>query len=237
MLRPRVRARLAHEKEERRQALLAAAAGLLEARGFLDLTMADLAREAGLGKGTTYIYFNTKEEIFLELAEVRLLGWFEALDEGLRPGAGGLFPEPMAPEALAALARGAYDSQPGLGSLLALLHTVLARNVDPDAALRFHAFLADRCLRTGRLLEHRLPFLGDGEGAALVLRIHALALGAWQVAHPPARVRALFQAPGLELLDVSFGPMFETSLQALVRGLEVSRDGGRGGPGAAGPGG
>lgn len=225
-VKPRARARLAHEKEERRQALLAAAAGLLEARGLLDLTMADLAREAGLGKGTTYIYFNTKEEIFLELAEVRLLGWFEALDEGLRPAAGGLFPEPMAPAALASLVAEAYASQPGLGPLLALLHTVLSRNVDPDAALRFHAFLADRCLRTGRLLEHRLPWLGEGEGADLVLRMHALALGTWQVAHPPAQVRALFKAPGLERLDVPFGPTFEASLRALLRGLEVSRGGG-----------
>ncbi len=222
---PRMRARLAHEKEARKQALLAAAARLLESREGLDLTMAELADQAGLGKGTTYLYFNTKEEIFMELTEVRLLGWFEALDEGLRPAAGGLFPEPMTSEAVAALAVEAYDSQPGLVPLLSILHTVLSRNVDQAEALRFHAFLADRCLRTGRLIEHRLPFLSEGQGAELVLRIHALALGLWQVANPPAQVRALFSAPGLELLDRPFRPMLETTLRALLRGLEAGRGG------------
>jgi AcrR family transcriptional regulator len=213
------RARLAHEKEERRQVLLGAASRLLEARGYSDLTMADIAREAGLGKGTSYLYFSTKEEIFLELLGVRLLGWFEAMDEGLRSPGPGLFPEPLTPEAVASLAAEAFGAQKGLGPLMAILHTVLAQNLDRQVALRFHAFLADRCLRTGRLLEHRLPFLKEGEGARLVLRIHALILGFWQVSDPPPAVRALFQAPGLDLLDVPFRPLFESSLLALLRGL------------------
>ncbi len=217
------RARLSHEKEGRRQDILAAALNLFETRDYNDLTMAAIAADSGLAKGTIYIYFKTKEEIFLELAESRLLGWFEALDEGLRPGGGGLFLEPMDPEALSRLFLDSLEAQPQLARLLGLLHTVLEPNVERLVVLRFREFLADRCLRTGRLLEQRLPFLEEGQGAELLLRAHALILGCWQISVPPPEVRALLQSPGLQMFDVPFRSLFESTFLALLEGMESLR--------------
>lgn len=59
----------AAKKRETRQAILQAAIRLFAERGFEGTCVDDLAREAGIGKGTIYGYFRTKEEIFLAFCE------------------------------------------------------------------------------------------------------------------------------------------------------------------------
>jgi AcrR family transcriptional regulator len=51
-----------HEVQER---ILDAVERLLARYGYRKMTMDDLAREAGIGKGTTYLYFRSKEEVAL----------------------------------------------------------------------------------------------------------------------------------------------------------------------------
>jgi AcrR family transcriptional regulator len=219
------RARLHHEKEARRQDILRSALNLFENSGYDGLGAAAIAADAGLAKGTIYLYFNTKEEIFLELVEQALLGWFEGLDEGLRRGGGGLFLEPIPPKELSALILDSLAAQPGLVRLLGILHTVLEPRADRLVALRFREFLADRTLRTGRLLEQRLPFLAEGQGASLLLQTHALVLGFGQLCDPPPHLKELMQSPGLQILDGAFRPLFKAAFLALLAGLESQAKG------------
>lgn len=59
------------DKEQKRSDLLAAAARVFSAHGFKNTTMAEVAREADVGKGTLYEYFDSKDDLFLSLFE-----WF-----------------------------------------------------------------------------------------------------------------------------------------------------------------
>ena len=61
------RARDTAAKLSRRRQLLEAAAACLDAAGYAATTMSEIAIAAGLAKGTTYLYFRSKEELFLEL--------------------------------------------------------------------------------------------------------------------------------------------------------------------------
>ena len=54
-------------KEDKREAILRAAAGLFAHRGFSGTVMADIAVAAGVGKGTVYQYFANKEDLFFEV--------------------------------------------------------------------------------------------------------------------------------------------------------------------------
>ena len=63
----RSRARTDDEKQARRQFILATAEQLLRREGFDTFTMNKLAAEAELAKGTLYLYFATREELFLAL--------------------------------------------------------------------------------------------------------------------------------------------------------------------------
>ena len=65
------RARTANQKLDRREAILVAAVDALRDPGFDAITMNGLAQRAGLAKGTLYLYFQTKEEVFLAVFSMR----------------------------------------------------------------------------------------------------------------------------------------------------------------------
>ena len=74
------------ERSSRRAALLNAAQRLYRDRGTLPTVM-DIARAAGMSKGAVYLWFRTKDEIFVALLDAnfgtlitRLLSVIETLD-------------------------------------------------------------------------------------------------------------------------------------------------------------
>jgi AcrR family transcriptional regulator len=97
-------ARIAGQLADRRLALLKAAFREVAEKGFSQVTLDDIARRAGVSKGVTLYYFDSKEELFLEL-----FGWLidsiqqrmrEAVDavddpvEKVRALVGLIFPSP-----------------------------------------------------------------------------------------------------------------------------------------------
>ena len=74
------RARSEEAKDTRRQALLDAALNEFFERGFAAARMDDIARRAGLSKGTLYLYFDSKEALFASLIEVFALPNVEQLE-------------------------------------------------------------------------------------------------------------------------------------------------------------
>lgn len=55
------------EKEGRKNAILKAARKLSFEKGFKNITVASIAKKAELSKGAVYLYFNSKEEIYVEI--------------------------------------------------------------------------------------------------------------------------------------------------------------------------
>jgi AcrR family transcriptional regulator len=69
---------------ERREAILAAALDEFSSRGFEAARLDDVARRAGVAKGTIYLYFRDKESLFQELIRAMLtplVGTIEALGQ------------------------------------------------------------------------------------------------------------------------------------------------------------
>lgn len=54
------------DKEAKKQDILEAAINVFAQKGVAKTKMADVAKAAGIGKGTIYEYFNSKEDIFAE---------------------------------------------------------------------------------------------------------------------------------------------------------------------------
>jgi len=59
-------------KRKTKMAILKAAMHLFAAKGYERTSIADLAGEAGIGKGTVYSYFRKKSEIFLAFCEEQM---------------------------------------------------------------------------------------------------------------------------------------------------------------------
>jgi AcrR family transcriptional regulator len=70
------------KSEARREAILTAALDAFSARGFEATRLDDVARRAGIAKGTIYLYFRDKESLFQELIRsmlTPLVGSIEAM--------------------------------------------------------------------------------------------------------------------------------------------------------------
>lgn len=210
----RERARQKHEKQEKVALMVEAAGRALDRKGWRDLTMADVAREAGVAKATLFLYFPTREALFLLLLQQYLFDFFDDLSDGLREGRARWSPQPAA-RALAGL----LDKHDRMTRLLALLHPVLEANVDDGQVIEFRAFLLSKCGDAGGALEDRMPFLPPGEGAYLMLRLFALVSGLRQMTEPSALLRELARHPVLGRLNIDYRTELTHCVSALITGM------------------
>ena len=77
------RARTAEQKALRRRAVLEAAETYFLEVGYEAFSMSNLAKNIGVAKGTLYLYFETREEIFLTLYEQSLVRWTQLFIDDL----------------------------------------------------------------------------------------------------------------------------------------------------------
>ncbi|MFF0546758.1 TetR/AcrR family transcriptional regulator [Nocardia thailandica] len=142
---------------DRHRALLDAAARVFDARGYDTTTVADITAEARVSRATLYVYFASKEEIFLALA-ARTRDSFLAAQQ---PELVDDDPRAMLRATFAAVADAVLDA----GSLLRLIEDRAA--VDPRVAAiaaeiaerpvrRFTRYL-DRQTRLGRMAPVAAP--------------------------------------------------------------------------------
>ena len=80
----RQRARSPQDKDLRRAHLIEAATRLFADADFDAVTIARVAEAVGVAKGTAYIYFATKETLFVELVHAELTQWLAALAATLK---------------------------------------------------------------------------------------------------------------------------------------------------------
>ena len=176
--RPRYqRARREAEKAERREAMLAAAGVLLRTTGFEGFSMSALARQAGIAKGTLYLYFETREEVLLALYVETLAAWSRALLAGLRRG--------TSDEAFVALFRATSLADPNFLTLRARLESVIEHNVSLERLVEAKREMRELLGELAPQVERALG-LGAGSGARLLVSLGALLLGAEQSSTGPA---------------------------------------------------
>ena len=210
---PRRRAVSDDMKDRRRREILAAALRLLERQPYEAITMSAVAAAAGVAKGTTYLYFPTREALFLTLLGEHYHSWFDALDE--RSGLPAQRAEEWAGWAARELA-----ARPLFLRLVAVLHAVLETNVPVDDVLAFKHVLAERVGRSGGALE-RVLGLRTGGGARLLLWLQAVVPGLAQMAAPPAPLHAALRAdPALAGFLIDFTTELHALLATVVRGMQ-----------------
>lgn len=208
-------ARHAHALEDkiaRRQVILDAARQLFrEGTGELP-AVSDIAAAAGLAKGTLYLYFRTREEIFCELI-VQL--WVELLDE-----MGDVFEAATGPRPARVAAHldhliGYLERTPEVLRLDALAYS-LKRNVDPAVQHEQNQRFATRAEAVGAEADKALG-LPLGRSTQILMRSYAFMRGLWQMTeHQLGREGAA--DPVLAPLFPSFAPTLRESLEDYWRG-------------------
>lgn len=194
------RARTAKEKDRRRDSIVQAALELfLQKPGSLP-TMTAIASRAGVAKGTAYIYFDTKESIYLALLENELHTWLAKVNVEL--GAVGHEPVDGVVNALMCF----RHKQPNLWPLASLGHTVIETNIDSKDLLSYKTKLSQKYRAAARAIrEHlQLPEKHADAVEAALMQSYAYLLGNWQVCNPPASISRLLKGPGFRIMQPDF---------------------------------
>jgi len=72
------------DQEKRRREILRATVALFSSHGYSDTNIQQVADHIGVAKGTIYLYFKTKEELFLAAVEYSIESLAETIDEAIK---------------------------------------------------------------------------------------------------------------------------------------------------------
>ncbi len=210
----RKRARNETAKQARRQDILDTAWSMLDDKDVANLSVAEIAKNAGLAKGTIYLYFHSKEEIFLALLEARLNQWLHQITAYLE----------KTDLSMSDLAQGLCEfvaANPKFMGLACSSNAILEQNVSRETAILFKRRLAAALAKVGNQAERVFPQLEEGKGTRLLLHSYALILGMWQLAEPPEMIKDVLACEELSLFQVDFQ---EQAVEAIINLWEGMTD-------------
>lgn len=213
-----LRARRDDEKDQRRRALLDSARSLFASGPYGSVKIADIAAQAGVSKATVFVYYATKESLFLALTSELIAECLGALEDALDS-----FPRPSSAAQVARLVAQSTMDRPELMRALTVLGGVLERVDDVATLAEFKLGLVLGLGTTGAVIERHLPLLPSGSGMRLLFRTYALVVGFRALTEPtPALQAAISRDPRLAVLQVDLGSELEAALLDMLRGFESS---------------
>jgi AcrR family transcriptional regulator len=201
-----LRARRPEQKQQRYAAILDAARELALRDGVGAVSLADIAAQVGMHKSALLNYFETREEIFLRLAETEFGEWAAGALAALSTAG----PEPR--EVAEVLANSVAD-RPLFCQLLLYTPLTLERNVSLDVVRAYKLAIKRSMQELLPALQRALPALDADACFDLFMMTGVMAAGLWQAAHPSPQVVALHA----EDPDAASYPDFRASLGRFVR--------------------
>ena len=215
------RARRPEQKLERRDAILAAARELALRDGVRSVSLADIAARVGIHKSALLRYFETREQIFLELTAQAWREWTAALHAGLDEA------EPGSPGSAALVAdvfARSFGDRPLLCDLIAHTPLNLERNVSPEAVRRYKVTSLAAVDEAAAVAARVLPELTLAECGEFVAALASLAGAVWQIANPVAALAELYASdPALARACVELTPRLRRTAEILLAGMIPSR--------------
>lgn len=188
----------------RREAILDAADRLFTQRQIL-ANVADVAEAAGLAKGTVYLYFKSKEEMYLALHLRHVELFFTALTGRLNRA------EPFRFSELQSLATKHILDATNYLPLSAYCIGFAASTVSAEASAQVQTRLREWLIAAGQGLERHFAKLAPGEGVRLLKHSYAIMVGLYSLLRSEQTNDA--RCPHIEVM----GSFQDEALLALMR--------------------
>jgi AcrR family transcriptional regulator len=202
------RAIAVEDKEVRRHAILDAAETLFLEHPSRIANVAEVAVAAGLGKGTVYLYFPSKEEMLLSLHERHVERFFAALIARLGSAT-------VTYEQILEVTHKHLVRVPGYLPLTSRCFGMMDRDIPTDVALAFKMRVGAWLTTAGAALERHFPQLAPGDGVTLLQHSYGLIVGLWQLLHPIKRFGKALQRADLRLFDRDYEKELDLALYSL----------------------
>jgi AcrR family transcriptional regulator len=192
-------------KQAREDKIISAAETLLMEKGYYAINMDQVAQAAGLAKGTVYLYFKTREELFLTVFERQGTIWLNEIQQAL---SGSMLNDSR--DALADLLVRTLARRPLLTRLVALSTIIFEYNLSIERAREHKLWIYGNLTRIGEQIDAAFS-LHPGQGAVVLLQMFIIVAGLEGFAHPsPIMAQVYEKEPTLTKLD------FEVELKRLL---------------------
>lgn len=172
------RARKPREIEARRETILAAAAELFDAEGPQGAGLNAIAAKAGFTKSNVYRYFESREQVLLELFLDEMEHMVPAFCQGVGQAAEGDI------DTLADVIAAQFSSRPRFGQLTSILAGVIENNISEETIVRTKRTMARHSERLAAALQAKLPRASLQDCAWAVAMIGTIVAGMWPSAFP-----------------------------------------------------
>ena len=165
------RAKTKEDKINKHQAIMDSAESLFRQNTTLP-TVAIIAKESGQAKGTVYLYFSSKEAIYLSLLIHHYDVWFKQINETVTQHQSlGLMLNAFLKYPL---------SETVFLNLANLSSPILEPNVDDELRTHYYESFNRQSQQLAQLITQQFPSLNLQQSLSLVSDSHALILGLWQ---------------------------------------------------------
>jgi AcrR family transcriptional regulator len=212
----KLRATNDQEKLQRRKAILDLAGKIFLEEPYERITMAQIAKETGLAKGTLYLYFSSKEALVLALLEGEWVKWEE---EALN-----LLPDHQDLPQVALAFADSLMNRRLFFRLAPLIQPVLEKNIDHQALVSYKTTVAQVIQATSQGLATVFPGKPWESYNNFLLKMYAHFLGLRQMEPATKEHRQVLLELGLDFLDVNFHQEFTTAIRLFLRTLQDTPD-------------
>ncbi|WP_203236723.1 TetR family transcriptional regulator [Nocardia panacis] len=216
------RARTPEAKRSRENAILAAAARLATRDGVREVTLTAIADEIGMHKSALLRYFETREQIYLQLAATGYEEW--STDARNRLAAFSARPVDADPSrAIATVLARTLIERPLFCDLLAHIPLNLERNVSLDAVRAFKIRAIADTAAVAAAISVIAPLRQD-QALNVVVTATVMAGALWQMAAPGTHLRDFYESdPDLAHAVVDVEPRIVDIVSALLDGYANER--------------
>ena len=212
------RARRPEQKQQRQGAILGAARQLALRDGVRNVSLTDIAARVGIHKSALLRYFETREQIFLELTAESWIDWARVLHAEFSEAS------PGSAELVADVVARSFADRPLLCDLIPHTALSLERNVSADAVRRYKLTSLAVMSDAAALIHRILPDLTVDECRDFVTTMATLAGALWQIATPPPALAELYASDAqLAQACVNLAPRLQRTAAVLLAGLIPSR--------------
>ncbi|PJZ52713.1 hypothetical protein CH380_13225 [Leptospira adleri] len=204
------------DKKVKKDLLIRAAISLFNKSSFEKISMDQIAKKAGVAKGTLYLYFKTKEELFLEIHRLDYEIWFDSFQTFLRSKKPGL----SAGDLASWITESLRENQ-RVVRLMAIASALLEKNIAFESALSLKASVRKHVLEIVPELCRVLKWKKSEEALIFLTHLHALIVGLWHHAEPaPIVSKVLNSSSDFAVFQIDFFQTLESGIRALVLGSQ-----------------
>ena len=208
-----IRARTEEQKELRISEIVDATARLYEKRSFEDITFVLIAKEADFTRSNLYKYFNTKEEVFLELIKHDIVRWRKEVVDTFKN-------QHYSIKDFAKIWVDIQIRHKRMIGLFTILYTTLEKNSSLQSLISFKKKIKEELELIAAVLMDIMPFFTLETVVEFIFSQLALAIGTYPMLNLTDAQKEAMDTVGLTSDPQYFKSIYSNSIEYLLKGLE-----------------